>query len=143
MNIESNLGEFSGDDSNKFFITDSSIAIFVGIVNHLVNFSRGESFPNGITNSFKVFGAKGIGSLRVKDFIKLLKRLLRRSFVLTEDGKESGEVKFLSISVGLDDGDNVGSLAFHVEGSDGVNNFLHGDLSTVVIVEQIEHFFKF
>ena len=142
VNTESNFGEFSGDDSNEFFVTDSSITILVSIVDHLINFSWGESFSNRVTNSFEVFWAEGVGSFGIKNFIKLLKRLLRGLFILSEDGKESAEVEFFSISVGLDDSDDICGLAFHIEGSDCVNDFLHGDLSAVVVVEEIEHFLE-
>ena len=65
----SNFGEFSGDNSNKFFVADSSISILIGIINHLINFGWGESFSNGVTDSLKVFRAEAVCSLGIKYFV--------------------------------------------------------------------------
>lgn len=43
---------------------------------------------------------------------------------------------------GIDDVDNLSGLLFHTECSDGVDQFLGGDVSTAVIVEDIEAFLE-
>ena len=141
--MRSDFGEIPGDNCDKFFVADSSIAVLVGIVDHLVDLSGGEPFSDGVADSLEVFRAEGVGALGVEDLIKLLEGLLGGGLTLTEDGEEGGEVEFLSIGVGLHDGDDVGSLALHVEGADGVQDFFHGDLAAVVVVEQIEDFLEF
>ena len=139
----SDFGEIPGDNCDKFFVADSSIAVLVGIVDHLVDFSGGEPFSNGVAHSLEVFRTEGVGALGVEDLIELLEGLLRRGLILAEDGEEGAEVELLSIGVGLHNGDDVGSLALHVQGTDGVQDFLHRDLAAVVVVEQVEDFLQF
>ena len=61
---------------------------------------------------------------------------------MSKDRQEGAEVKFFSIGVGLNDGNDICGLAFHVKSSDGIDDFFHRDLSAVVVVEQIEDFFE-
>ena len=134
----SDLGERSSDDCTEFFVVDQSVAILVGIVNHLVDLSRREALTNCVTDSLEIFRAEGLGSI-AEHVEHLLEGLFAGFFLLAEDGKESTEVKFFGVGISLHNANNVGCLALHIQGTDGVNDFFHGNLSAVVIVEQIEH----
>ena len=135
------FGEFSGHDRNEFFVVDSSITIFIGIVDHLINLSSWEGLANAWGDFLEVFWAEAAGSVGVKGFVEGLERGFGIAIsTKSEDLKEEGEIDLLGTSCVLDNGEDLLGLCFESEGSDCGGEFLGRDVSTVIVVEDVEAF---
>ena len=131
------------DDVNEFFEANYSISVFISIINHLVNFSSWEVLSNTGCDLFEFFRTES--SLFVD--IEVFKELSNWSFAVSitaesEDFKEGAKVHFLRWRWSWDNIDDLLSLVFNTEGSDGVDQFFTRDVSASIVIEDVETFFK-
>ena len=131
------------DDVNELFKANDSISVFISIVNHLVNFSSWEVLSNAGCDLFEFFRTEG--SLFVD--IKVFEELSNWGFAVSitaesKDLKERAKVHFLRWRWSWDNTDDLLSLVFNTESSDGVDQFFTRDVSASIVIEDIETFFK-
>ena len=110
--LKSNFWILSSDSSNKLFKADSSISIFISIINHLINLLRSKFLPNYFTSFFKVFGTKTAWSSWIKYFVEFSEWSFALIFLLSKDLYKSLEVKLFSSSGWLNKSYNTFSFAF-------------------------------
>ena len=134
---------FLGEDVNEFVIVDDSISIFVSIVDHLINFSSWEVLSDALGDLLELFRAES--SLLVD--VEMLEELSEGRFTAwvsteSEDLEESTEVHIFSVWWRLNNAQDLLGLVFNTEGFDGVDQFFGWDVSTSVVIEDIEAFLK-
>ena len=129
------------DNSNEFFKVDSSISVPISIIDHLVNLLGAKSLTHTFANFFKIFRTEATTSTNIKSLIELLETSFRLIFIVAEDIEESLEIKFIFSWGGLDDIENIFGLVIHIESSDGVDKLINRDLTTVVIIKDVENLF--
>ena len=132
-----------GHNLAEFLEVDDSITILVGVLDHLVDLSSSQVLADWSSNLLELLGSESSAAGSVEG----LEQGLESSFVgvvraETEDVEESSEVEVSSDAGSVDDVEDLGSLAFKVEGLDSVDELVSGDLSTAVIVEDIEDFLE-
>ena len=132
-----------GKNLNELVIINDSISVFISIVNHLINLSSWEVLSDTLCNFFKIFGSEG--SLFAK--IKIFEKLSNWSFTWTirvesEDVEEGSEIHLLSRRRWLNYAQNLLSLIFNTKSFDSVNQFFSWDVSTSIIIKDVETFFK-
>ena len=140
--LESHKWVLSGDNGDELFVVDSSVSVLISIVDHLINFLGSESLTDGLSNLLELFRAEAVGSVEIEDLIKFPQRSLSGVLWDTEDLQESGEVEFLSIGVGLHNGDDGLGIILEAQSLDGVDDFFGGDLTTVIIIKNVEDFLQ-
>ncbi len=134
---------FLGDDVDEFVVVDDSVSVLVSIVDHLVDFSNWEVLSNALSDLLEFFWTESALLLDVEIFEELTQWGFAGSVSTeSEDFEEGTEVHLFSVGWGLNDTDDLLGLVFNTEGSDGVDQLFSGDVSTSVIIEDIEAFFK-
>ena len=137
--ISSHFRELSCHDWHKFFIVDESISVLVGVIDHLINFCGWERLSHTGCHSLEVLRAKGSGSIGIKDFEKLVQGGFWISVsTKSEDLEEGGEINLFGSGVVVDNGEDLLSLIVESKCSDSVNEFIRGDISTVIVVKDVE-----
>lgn len=131
------------DDVEEFFKVNDSISVFISIVNHLINFNSWKVLSNAGCNLFKFLRTEG--SLFID--IKVFEELSNRGFAISitaesEDFEEGAKVHFLRCGWSWDNTNDLLSLVFNTKGSDGVDQFFTRDISTFIVIEDVETFFK-
>ena len=140
--IRSHFGEFLSYNCNEFFITDSSIFVFISIVNHLINFCCWEIFTNTCCDSFKIFRSKWSGSIWIKYFVEWLKGCFRDSISTdSKDFKEKSKVDIIRCCCSGNNSENLFSLFFKSKSFNSVAELLRWNVSTVIVVKYIKTFF--
>jgi hypothetical protein len=139
----SDLWIFFGDDVNEFIIVDNSVSVFISIIDHLINFSNWEILSNAGSNLFKFFWTKSTLLFNIEIFKELSQWWFTVSLSTeSEDFEESCEVHLFSMWWGVDNTDDLLGLVFNTKSSNGVDQFISWDVSTSIIIEDIEAFFK-
>lgn len=140
---QSDLWVFFGGNVDEFFVVDDSISVFISIVNHLIDFGSGEVLSNAGGDLFKLFRAESSLFIDIEVFEELSQWGFRGSVSTeSEDVEEGTEVHIFSVRAGIDNAQNLSGLIFNAQGSDGVNQFFSWDVSTSVVVEDVETFLK-
>ena len=135
--------EFSGDDRNKLLVAYSSISVSVGEINHLVNFGGREVLSNAGGHLLEVLGSEAAGAPGVEEFIELLEGGFGLAVAESEDFQEEGEIDLFGGGVVGNDVEDLFGLLVEAEGSDGVDEFIGRDVSTVIVVEDVEALLQF
>ena len=144
VNIISHFGELLSYNSNEFFITDSSITILIGVIDHLINFGSWETFTDWCCNFFKVFRSEWSSSVWIKYFVELLEGWFRLSISTnSENFEEEGEVDLFCACCVSDNSEDLFSLIFNAESSNGVDELIGWNVSTVIVVKDVETFLHF
>ena len=140
--IRSHFGELLSYNCNEFFITDSSISVFISIINHLINFCCWEIFTNTCCDSFKIFRSKGSSSIRIKYFVEWLEGWFRDSISRnSKDFKEESKVNLFRWCCRGNNLDNLFSLVFKSKSFNSVDELFRWNVSTVIVVKYIKAFF--
>lgn len=137
--IQSNLGIDLGDDLDEFFVVNGSVSVLIGVVDHLVDLAAGEVLANAGGNLLELLRAEGAGAGGVES----LEDGLEGGLVVgisseSEDVEEGSEVNVSLVSCIVDDGEDLSGLSLEVEGPNGVDEFLSGDVAASVVIEDIE-----
>lgn len=141
--IISDFWVFLIDDIDEFFVANDSVSVFISIINHLINFSSWKVLSNAGCDLFEFLWTESSLFVNIEGF----EELSNWSFTVSistesEDFKESSEIHFLGCGSSWDDTDDLLSLVFNAEGSDCVDQFFTRDVSTSVVIEDIETFLK-
>ncbi len=80
--------------------------------------------------------------------VELLEDSLKGGFAVrvrieSEDAEEGTEVHVSTVAGVVDDGQNLLCLVLDAQCTDGVHEFINGDVPTTIIVENIENFLQF
>ena len=134
----SDFGVDLGDNVAELLEVDDSVAVLVGVLNHLVDLGGGEVLPDGCGHLLKLLGPEGSGAGGVEGLKDGLEGSLGGAVAEAEDVEEGAEVEVAGDAGGVDDVEDLGGLALDAEGLDGVDQLLDGDLSAAVVVEDVE-----
>ena len=128
------------DHSYELFIVDWSVSVLVSELNHLVDLAAWKVLSDWSCNFLKLLSSKGSMAALVKSF----KNSLKGSFVgwvssKAEDFNKGAETELSSDSCSVDNAEDLSGLSFKVEGLDGVDEFIDGDVSAAVVVKDVEY----
>ncbi len=141
--VHSYFGVNFWDYCMELFKVNDSISVFVCELNHLINFSTRKVLSNWSCNFFKLFRTESSTS----SCIKCLKNCLESGFISwitskTENLNKGSETKLSWDSCWVNNRQNLAGLRFKVECFNSVYELINGNVSTAVIVEDIEDFFE-
>ena len=143
MNHSSYLWIFLGDNVDEFVVVNNSVSVLISIVDHLINFSNWEILSDWSSHLFEFFWTESTLVFDVEAFEELSKWCLAVSISAeSEDFEEATEVHLFRVRWSLNNTEDLLSLVFNAEGSDSVDQFFTRDVSTSVVVEDIEAFLK-
>ena len=134
----SDFGVDLGDNVAELLEVDDSVAVLVGVLDHLVDLGGGEVLPDGCGHLLELLGSEGSGAGGVEGLEDGLEGSLGGAVAEAEDVEEGAEVEVAGDAGGVDDVEDLGGLALDAEGLDGVDQLLDGDLSAAVVVEDVE-----
>lgn len=120
---KSNFRILPGNGSHKLIEADSTISIFIGIVDHLVNLLGSELFAHLLAHFLEVLSAEAARAGWVEDLIELLEGCLGLCFGLAENLDECCEVELFGSGGGLHNGDDIFSFALEVKCFNSINDF--------------------
>jgi len=141
---KSNFRVIFGDDIDELFVINSSIAIFVSKVNHLVDFSRRKILTYTGSNFLKLLSSESSCTCGVERF----KYWLKSSFAgrvssEAENVEENSEVHLSCVAGVVDDSQDLSSLSFEVKGTYSIDELVSRDISAPVIIKDIKDFLQF
>lgn len=109
----------------------------------MVNFSNWKVLSNSSSYSLELFWTEGSIFVKIKVFKKLPNWGLAASISReSKDLKECREVHFLSMWWWLNNVNDLLGLVLNAEGLDSGDQFFSRDISTSIVIEDIEAFFK-
>ena len=142
--VESDFRVDLGDGGDELLVVNDAVSVLVGELDHLVDLSGREVLSDGSRDLLELLGSEGAAAGGVEGLEDSLKGAFAAGVAAeAEDVDEGAEVELASDAGGVHDRQDLAGLVLELEGTDGVHEFLDGDLSAAVVVEHVEHFFQF